>query len=52
MPASSRPIGANALVGWTPTRESARAVHDALPLLLPAAKVTVLTVEVVQAGAR
>ena len=38
-------IGANALIGWTATRESARAVHDALPLLAPAAKVTVLTVE-------
>lgn len=38
-------VGANALVGWTPTRESARAVHDALPLLLPDAKVTVLSVE-------
>jgi nucleotide-binding universal stress UspA family protein len=38
-------IGANALIGWTPTRESARAVHDALPLFAPAGKVTVLTVE-------
>jgi len=40
-----RSIGANTLVGWTPTRESARAVHDALQLLAPSAKVTVLTVE-------
>jgi nucleotide-binding universal stress UspA family protein len=38
-------IGTNALVGWTPTRESARAVHDALPLLADGAKVLVLTVE-------
>ena len=38
-------IGTNVLVGWTPTRESARAVHDALPLFAPAAKVIVLTVE-------
>jgi nucleotide-binding universal stress UspA family protein len=38
-------IGTAVLVGWTPTRESARAVHDALPLFLPSAKVTVLTVE-------
>jgi nucleotide-binding universal stress UspA family protein len=38
-------IGTSVLVGWTPTRESARAVHDALPLFLPSAKVTVLTVE-------
>jgi nucleotide-binding universal stress UspA family protein len=38
-------VGANTLIGWTPTRESARAVHDALPLLAAPAKVTVLTVE-------
>ena len=38
-------IGTTVLVGWTPTRESARAVHDALPLFVPSAKVTVLTVE-------
>jgi nucleotide-binding universal stress UspA family protein len=38
-------IGASTLVGWTPTRESARALHDALPLLSPSSKVTVLTVE-------
>ena len=38
-------IGTAVLVGWTPTRESARAVHDALPLFVPSAKVTVLTVE-------
>ena len=38
-------IGANALIGWTPTRESARAIHDALPVLAQSAKVVVLTVE-------
>jgi nucleotide-binding universal stress UspA family protein len=38
-------IGENTLIGWTPTREAARAVHDVLPLLAPSAKVTVLTVE-------
>ena len=38
-------IATNALVGWTRTRESARAVHDSLAVLAPAAKVTVLTVE-------
>jgi nucleotide-binding universal stress UspA family protein len=38
-------IGSNVLVGWTQRRESARAVHDALPLFTPSAKVTVLTVE-------
>jgi nucleotide-binding universal stress UspA family protein len=38
-------IGTNTLVGWTPTRESARAVHDALLILAAGAKVLVLTVE-------
>jgi nucleotide-binding universal stress UspA family protein len=38
-------VGTNTLIGWTSTREAARAVHDALPLLAPSAKVTVLTVE-------
>ncbi len=38
-------VGTNTLIGWTRTRESARAVHDALPLLAPSGKVTVLTVE-------
>jgi nucleotide-binding universal stress UspA family protein len=43
-------IGTNALVGWTPTRESARAVHDALPVLATGAKVLVLTVETTRGG--
>ena len=43
-------IGTNALIGWTPTRESARAVHDALPVLAVSAKVTVLTVEPARSG--
>ena len=43
-------IGTNALVGWTPTRESARAVHDALSVFTPGAKVTVLSVEGANAG--
>jgi nucleotide-binding universal stress UspA family protein len=38
-------VGENTLIGWTPSRESARAVHDVLPLLTPRAKVTLLTVE-------
>jgi nucleotide-binding universal stress UspA family protein len=38
-------IGTNVLVGWNGTREAARAVHDALLLIEPTAKVTVLTVE-------
>jgi nucleotide-binding universal stress UspA family protein len=40
-----RSVGAKVLVGWAGTRESARAVHDCLPLLGPGADVTVLTVE-------
>jgi len=43
-------IGTNVLVGWTPTRESARAVHDALPVLAANAKVLVLTVESTRGG--
>ena len=34
-----------AVVAWQPTREAARALHDALPLLLGAAKVDVLMVQ-------
>lgn len=36
--------GENVIVAWKPTREAARALADALPLLVHAAKVTVLTV--------
>jgi len=38
-------MGTNVLIGWNATREAARAVHDALPLIAPTATVTVLTVE-------
>ena len=38
-------VGTNTLVGWTRTREASRAVHDALAVIAPSAKVTVLTVE-------
>jgi nucleotide-binding universal stress UspA family protein len=37
-------IGTNVLIGWNGTREAARAVHDALLLIEPTAKVTVLTI--------
>lgn len=37
-------IGSRVLVGWTETREAARAVHDALPLLAGAEQVTALTI--------
>ena len=38
-------IGSNVLIGWTETREAARAAHDALLVIEPGARVTVLTVE-------
>jgi nucleotide-binding universal stress UspA family protein len=44
-------VGTNVLVGWTRTRESSRAVHDALAVVAPSAKVTVLTVETARPGA-
>lgn len=44
-------IGTNVLIGWNDTREAARAAHDALPLIEPAATVTVLTVERARATA-
>ena len=37
-------IGTRVLVAWNDSREAARAVHDALPLLTKAASVTVLAV--------
>jgi nucleotide-binding universal stress UspA family protein len=37
-------IGHTILVGWDESRESARAIHDALPILANADKVVVLTV--------
>ncbi|MBS0561260.1 MAG: universal stress protein [Proteobacteria bacterium] len=40
----------NVLIGWSGTREAARAVHDALPLLAPGARVTVLSVQKGHAG--
>ena len=42
--ALARLEGFHALIGWTETREAARAVHDALPLLAAAGAVTVLTI--------
>ncbi len=37
-------IGSQVLIGWTETRESARAVHDAMPLMQGAEAVTALTI--------
>jgi nucleotide-binding universal stress UspA family protein len=38
-------VGRRVLVGWNATREAARAVHDAMPLLTAAEVVTVLTID-------
>ncbi len=37
-------VGGRVLIGWSETREAARAVHDALPLLAGAEQVTALTI--------
>ncbi len=37
--------GESILIGWTETREAARAVHDAMPLLISAGSVTVLAID-------
>ena len=37
-------VGKKVVIGWSPTREAARAVHDALPLLAPGAEVSVVAV--------
>ncbi len=38
-------IGSHVLVAWNRTRESVRAVHDALPILQKARRVTVLSID-------
>ena len=38
-------IGRRALIGWNATREATRAVNDAMPLLMAAEIVTVLTID-------
>ncbi|HVY17034.1 MAG TPA: universal stress protein [Rhodopila sp.] len=38
-------IGTRVLVGWSRTREASRALHDALPLIVPKASVSVLIAE-------
>jgi nucleotide-binding universal stress UspA family protein len=38
-------VGQRVLIGWTATREAARAVSDAMPLLMSAERVTVLTID-------
>jgi len=37
-------LGTRVLIGWDGSREASRALHDALPLIDPAATVTVLTI--------
>jgi nucleotide-binding universal stress UspA family protein len=41
---SADTIGKKVVIGWSPTREAARAVHDALPLISPGAEVKVVTI--------
>lgn len=38
-------IGKRVIIGWKGTREAARAVHDALPILVKAEKVTLITID-------
>ena len=38
-------VGRRVLIGWNATREAARAVNDAMPLLVAAEMVTVLTID-------
>lgn len=40
-----RPVGRNVVIAWKPTRESARAVFDALPLLKAAESVHILEIK-------
>jgi nucleotide-binding universal stress UspA family protein len=37
------PVGENIVIAWNASREAARAVHDAMPLLVKAKKVTIFT---------
>jgi nucleotide-binding universal stress UspA family protein len=45
-------VGRNVLVAWTGSRESARALNDALPLLEEADEVTLLAIQLPAAGGR
>lgn len=40
-----KPIGKKVLIGWKSGREAARAVHDAMPILVGADDVEVLTID-------
>ena len=42
---AAAPVGGTALVAWSGTREAARAVHDALPLLALAKRVQVVVIQ-------
>ena len=37
-------IGNKVIIGWSPTREATRAVHDAIPLMMPGADVAIVSV--------
>jgi nucleotide-binding universal stress UspA family protein len=45
-------VGERVLVAWNGSREATRAVHDALPLLTRATKVTVLSIDPSDSGSR
>lgn len=38
-------VGSHVMIGWSATRESARAAHDAIPLMAPGAKATIITAQ-------
>ena len=44
------PVGENIVIAWTASREAIRAVHDAMPLLTKAKKVTIFTFSARESG--
>ena len=37
-------VGSDVVIGWSPTREAARAVHDAVPLMRDGARASIVTI--------
>ena len=46
----SSPVGENIVIAWNASREAIRAVHDAMPLLVNAKKVTIFTFSARESG--
>jgi nucleotide-binding universal stress UspA family protein len=46
------PVGENIVIAWNASREAIRAVHDAMPLLVKAKKVTIFTFSVRESALR